>query len=83
MKIAFMHVQNMHWIVGGHMLCAYFTVTSSFLSTELIALNDDLFQLAPELGIHVFHASYLQQRCLQSQHNCEFPSWLIVMIVDI
>ena len=51
--------------VGSQMLCAYLNVRSSFFSTELIALTDDLFQLAPELSIHVFHATYLQQSCLQ------------------
>lgn len=50
---------------GDHMLCAYFDVRSSFFSTELIALADDFFQLAPELSIHIFHTSYLQQSCLQ------------------
>lgn len=61
-----MHEQVMYWAVGSHKLYAYFNITSSFLSTELIVLSDDLFQLAPELIIHVFHASYLQQSCLQS-----------------
>ena len=51
--------------LGNYILCAYFNVSSSFFSTELIALTDDFFQLAPELSIHVFHASYLQQSCLQ------------------
>lgn len=62
----------MHWAVWlpvlkvSHILCAYFNVASSFLSTELVVLTDDLLQLAPELGVYVFHASDLQQSCLQS-----------------
>lgn len=56
----------MHRAHISHILCAYFNVASCFLSTELIVLTDDLLQLAPELGVYVFHASYLQQSCLQS-----------------
>ena len=42
-------------------------VSSSSLSTELIALNDDLLQLASELNVHVLKPAYLQQRCLSAQ----------------
>ena len=47
----------------------YLNVSCCLVTIELVALSNQLFQLTPELNVHVLKPSNLSQSCLHPYHQ--------------